>query len=55
MILECCAQERSYMKFFGLLAQRFCEINKEYQDKFVVVFAEQVTEFLIISFRTHLL
>jgi len=24
MILECCAQERTYLRFYGLLAQRFC-------------------------------
>ncbi|EDQ88994.1 uncharacterized protein MONBRDRAFT_32571 [Monosiga brevicollis MX1] len=41
MVIECCAQERSYIKFFGLLAQRFCELNRDFQDKFVEVFAEQ--------------
>ena len=24
MLLECCMQERSYVKMFGLLAERFC-------------------------------
>ena len=42
MIVECCAQERSYIKFFGLLAQRFCQVNREFQDRFVDSFAEQV-------------
>eukprot|EP00730_Choanoeca_flexa_P019206 TRINITY_DN9375_c0_g1_i1.p1 TRINITY_DN9375_c0_g1~~TRINITY_DN9375_c0_g1_i1.p1 ORF type:complete len:883 (+),score=172.91 TRINITY_DN9375_c0_g1_i1:61-2709(+) len=41
MIVECCAQERSYIKFFGLLAQRFCQVNREFQDRFVECFAEQ--------------
>lgn len=42
MIVECCAQERSYIKFFGLLAQRFCQVNRDFQDCFVDSFAEQV-------------
>lgn len=28
MILDACAQQRTYEKFFGLLAQRFCELRK---------------------------
>ena len=28
MILDCCAQQRSYEKFFGQLAQRFCQIKR---------------------------
>lgn len=28
MLLDCCAEQRTYEKFFGLLAQRFCQINK---------------------------
>lgn len=24
IILECCGQEKTYMNFYGLLAQRFC-------------------------------
>ena len=30
MILDCCTQQRTYQKFFALLAQRFCQINKSY-------------------------
>jgi pre-mRNA-splicing factor CWC22 len=28
MLLECCSQERTYLRFYGLLGQRFCLINK---------------------------
>ena len=31
MIIECCSQERTYKRFFGLLAQRFCYVNRAYQ------------------------
>ena len=36
MILDCCAQQRTYEKFFGLMAQRFCQINKVYVMPFQV-------------------
>ncbi len=38
MILDCCAQQRTYEKFFGLMAQRFCQINKTYVEPFQAVF-----------------
>ncbi|KAK3591689.1 hypothetical protein CHS0354_040617 [Potamilus streckersoni] len=41
MILDCCAQLRTYEKFFGLLAQRFCQIDKKYITPFQAMFAEQ--------------
>ena len=28
MLLECCSQERTYLRFYGLLGQRFCMLNK---------------------------
>ena len=27
MIIECCSQERSYSKFYGLMGERFCKLN----------------------------
>ncbi|CAF4375103.1 unnamed protein product, partial [Adineta steineri] len=30
MILDSCAQQRTYERFFGLLGQRFCLLKKEY-------------------------
>ncbi|XP_031564700.1 pre-mRNA-splicing factor CWC22 homolog [Actinia tenebrosa] len=41
MVIDCCAQQRSYEKFFGLLAQRFCTLKKEYVDEYVKLFKEQ--------------
>jgi hypothetical protein len=31
MTIECCSQERTYKRFYGLLAQRFAQVNKEYR------------------------
>ena len=31
MLIECCAQERTYLRFYGLLAERFCLIDRAYQ------------------------
>jgi pre-mRNA-splicing factor CWC22 len=42
MILECASQERTYMRFYGLLAERFCNIDKVYQDTFDECFANHV-------------
>ncbi|KAM4626157.1 pre-mRNA-splicing factor CWC22 homolog [Discoglossus pictus] len=41
MILDCCAQQRTYEKFFGLLAGRFCLLKKEYMEAFENIFKEQ--------------
>ncbi|KAM5153114.1 pre-mRNA-splicing factor CWC22 homolog [Mantella aurantiaca] len=41
MILDCCAQQRTYEKFFGLLAGRFCLLKKEYMESFEIIFKEQ--------------
>ncbi|NJK83688.1 MAG: hypothetical protein HC912_07600 [Saprospiraceae bacterium] len=42
MLIECCSQERTYIRFYELLAQRFCMLNKTYQEGFDQVFVEQV-------------
>uniref|UniRef100_A0A3B4B8M2 Pre-mRNA-splicing factor CWC22 homolog n=1 Tax=Periophthalmus magnuspinnatus TaxID=409849 RepID=A0A3B4B8M2_9GOBI len=41
MVLDCCAQQRTYEKFFGLLAGRFCLLKKDYMESFEAIFAEQ--------------
>ena len=41
MILECCSQERTYLKYYGLLASRFCFLNQAYQVAFDDMFAQQ--------------
>ena len=32
MLIECCSNERSYLKYYGLIGQRFCMIHRKYQD-----------------------
>ncbi|KAI5056034.1 hypothetical protein GOP47_0029555, partial [Adiantum capillus-veneris] len=34
MLIECCCQERTYRRFYGLLGQRLCMINICYQKSF---------------------
>uniref|UniRef100_A0A166BSY9 MI domain-containing protein n=1 Tax=Daucus carota subsp. sativus TaxID=79200 RepID=A0A166BSY9_DAUCS len=41
MLLECCSQERTYLRYYGLLGQRFCLINKIHQENFEKCFVEQ--------------
>jgi len=41
MIIECCSQERTFIKYYGLLAQRFCYVNRIYQDCFIEAFCQQ--------------
>lgn len=38
MILDCCAQERFFDKYFSRLAQRFCELEKVYKECFEEIF-----------------
>ncbi|XP_072393402.1 pre-mRNA-splicing factor CWC22 homolog [Diabrotica undecimpunctata] len=40
MFLDCCAEQRTYEKFYGLLAQRFCQINKVYIEPFQQIFKD---------------
>ena len=40
MIIDCCAQQRTYEKFFGLMGQRFCQVNKLYQEPFMKIFVD---------------
>ncbi|BFI28735.1 pre-mRNA-splicing factor CWC22 [Marchantia polymorpha subsp. ruderalis] len=41
MLLECCSQERTYLRYYGLLGQRFCLINRVYQENFDQCFVKQ--------------
>jgi len=31
MLIECCSQERTYLRYYGLLGARFCLVRREYQ------------------------
>uniref|UniRef100_H2YKS6 Pre-mRNA-splicing factor CWC22 homolog n=2 Tax=Ciona savignyi TaxID=51511 RepID=H2YKS6_CIOSA len=41
MIIDCCSQQRTYEKFFGLLGGRFCLLKKEFMEHFENLFREQ--------------
>ncbi|KAJ1969708.1 pre-mRNA-splicing factor cwc22 [Dispira parvispora] len=40
MIIECCAQERTYLKFYGLLGERFCKLSRSWALSFEQCFVE---------------
>lgn len=40
MIIECCSQERTYSKFYGLIGERFAKINRLWSDLFEASFAK---------------
>lgn len=40
MIIECCSQERTYNKFFGLIGERFCKLNRLWRELFESMFAK---------------
>ncbi len=41
MILECCSQERAYLRFYGLLGQRLCMLDRAYKEQFELCFVNQ--------------
>lgn len=41
MLLACCSQERTYLRYYGLLGQRFCMLNRAYQEGFDQCFVKQ--------------
>ncbi|OAA34538.1 Armadillo-type fold protein [Metarhizium rileyi] len=40
MIVECCSQEKTYTKFFGIIGERFAKINRLWCDLFEESFAK---------------
>eukprot|EP01133_Synstelium_polycarpum_P000237 gene237-287_t len=40
MVIQCCSQERTYLTFYGNIAQRFCMINRVYRENFELCFTE---------------
>lgn len=41
MIIECCSQERTFLRYYGLVSGRFCILNERWQDAFEEAFATQ--------------
>ncbi|KAJ9154990.1 cwc22-involved in mrna splicing [Pleurostoma richardsiae] len=40
MVIECCAQEKTYSKFYGLIAERLSKINRLWMDLFEHAFTD---------------
>ena len=40
MIIECCSQERTFLKYYGLMAERFCKMNRIWGENFTLAFQE---------------
>ncbi|CAO3619738.1 unnamed protein product [Mucor hiemalis] len=40
MVIECASQERTYLKYYGLMAERFCKMNRVWVDNFTTCFEE---------------
>ena len=43
MIIECCSQERSYSTFYGLIGERFCKLNRVWNECFEQAFTNYYT------------
>lgn len=43
MIVDCCSQERTFNRFYGYLAQRFCDIDEKFKLLFYKIFHERYT------------
>lgn len=41
MILECCSQERTYLRYYGLLGERFAKLRRVYHTAFAELFGKQ--------------
>jgi len=41
MIIECCSQERTFLRYYGLVSSRFCLLHERWQDAFESAFATQ--------------
>ena len=41
MIIECCVQERTYLRFYGLLSERLCNLNEIYKKNYETEFENQ--------------
>ncbi|CAM9586937.1 unnamed protein product, partial [Phaeothamnion confervicola] len=43
MLAECCSQERTYLAYYGLIAQRFCLMHHRWQEAFDASFEDKYT------------
>ncbi|KAJ1920663.1 pre-mRNA-splicing factor cwc22 [Mycoemilia scoparia] len=40
MIIECCAQERTYQTYYGLIGERLCKLSRSWRELFAQTFTE---------------
>ena len=43
MIIECCSQERTFLRYYGLIGARFCLLDDRWRDAFLEAFVTQYT------------
>jgi pre-mRNA-splicing factor CWC22 len=43
MLIECCSQERTFLRYYGLIASRFCLMADRWRETFMESFREQYT------------
>ena len=43
MLIECCSQERTFLRYYGLIASRFCLMADRWRETFMESFKEQYT------------
>ena len=43
MIIDCCSTERTFGKFYGLVGERFCNLNRNWQESFEQAFETYYT------------
>jgi pre-mRNA-splicing factor CWC22 len=41
MLIECCSQERTFLRYYGLISARFCILDDRWRDAFMESFTEQ--------------
>ena len=43
VIIECCSQERTFLRYYGLISSRFCLLDRRWNDAFLEAFQAQYT------------
>ena len=41
MVIECCMQDRTYLRYYGHIGQRYCQLFELYQQKYQELFESQ--------------
>lgn len=41
MLIECCSQERTFLRYYGLISGRFCLLDDRWRDAFMAAFVQQ--------------